>query len=515
MRSPPPDALDPASDIRRLQGGLAVSARSGIEGLGVAAHRNWKLRNVGHVIADHLELSIRSALGEPGGVSLGVIEVGPRSGKTVRSCVLGASRALGLDPHLQVVTGSHNRELAARNVRDARGIMQAPAYLAGYRTRLRSTIEAPGQGKASPFTSRMRIAAEDRAKMFRTLYLARSGEPAIGDGYYLSTSLAAGLTGWGFHLGICDDLIADPSELTEKNLEDVWAWFQSVFWTRRHPERNAIVLMGTRWHPQDPIGRALALWEEKGFAYYRCRLPAYLDDEPASYDWREPGEWLIPEFAADWTMTRDAIEPEAWEALYQQRPTARGGNMFKETDFGRYDPAALPDFEAVVISVDPASKKTGKSRCALGVWGIHAGRLFRLDQRVGRWDYAELEAEFLALLRAWPEATGAIVEDTSNGVPLLSRLGGQVAGLEAIKPPANSKETRASLALPYVRAGRILLPSRTLGRISDRWVPEYLAELGRFPLTPNDLADETTQVVQWCKERGYFRIEVVGGALLG
>lgn len=503
--------LDPIKAIRDADAVLAHGGRSGIEGLGVAAYRGWKLREAGHVVSDHLELSLRAALGLPGGVSLGVIELPPRAGKTLRSCVLGSARGLGLDPHLQIVTGSHSRELAGRNVRDTRQVMQAPNYLPSYATRLRSTVHAPGQ---------LRTHAEDRAAMFRTLYMTRQGQVAAGDGYYLSTSLAAGLTGWGFHLGICDDLIANEGDVTNKNLEDVWGWYQSVFWTRRHPERNAVILMGTRWHPDDPIGRALAQWRALGLPHYRCRLPALLDDEPESYDWREPGEWLDPDFAAIYAEFQATLEGERWEAMYQQRPTRPGGNLFKETDFGRYDPKVAQgsaDYDAIVISVDPASKKTGKSRCALGVWGIGAGRLDRLDQRVGRWDYAELEAEFVRLCQAWPEATVKLIEDTSNGVPLLSRLASAdpaenpelwaaAQGATAIKPPANSKEARASIALPDVRAGRVRLPAYSFGRISDAWVKPYLAELARFPATPNDLADETTQVIQWAREAGFFRI---------
>lgn len=503
-----PEALDPLASIREADEILAAGARSGIEGLGVATFRGWKLRNAGHVIADHLELSLRSALGLPGGCPLGVIELPPRTGKTIRSSVLGAARGLGLDPHLQVVTGAHNRELANRNVKDTRTIMQSPNYQPAYRTRLRSTVVwAPGQ---------TRTHVEDRAHMFRTLYRTGRGEIAAGDGYYLSTSLAAGLTGWGFHLGVCDDLIKGPDECTERNLDDVWQWYQSVFWTRRHPERNAVILMGTRWHPNDPIGRALALWQKLGLPHYRCRLPAELDEEPASYDWREHGEWLIPDLASFYAEQRATMDGELWEALYQQRPSAKGGNLYKETDFGRYDPRSLPaNFEAVVISVDPASKKTGKSRCAIGVWGIHAGRLYRLAEATERWDYNDLEREFLGtcgqgdslcLAGAWPEAGVKLIEDTSNGVPLLARLRGVVPGLTAIKPPANSKEVRASMALPFVRAGRVLLPSHSHGRISDRWVNEYVAEMCRFPLTPNDRVDETTQVIQWASENGFFRV---------
>lgn len=491
--------------IREADAVIAAGAHSGIEGLGATCFREWQLRNVGHVISDFLELSIRAARGQAGGVKLGVIEVAPRSGKTLRAAVLAPARALGLDPHLQIVAGCHSRELAGRNVRDCRQIMQNPIYSEAFRTRLNSTVHAPGQ---------KRIHAEDRATMFRTLYHTKRGEVAAGDGYYLSTSLASGLTGWGFHLGICDDLIANRGDVTESNLDQVWDWYQSVFWTRQHAERSAIILMGTRWHPNDPIGRALAQWEKLGLAHYRCRLPALLDDEPADYDWRQPGEWLIPDREAFYRTTQSVLEPEQWEAMYQQRPTVAGGNLFKEVDFGRYDPRAIANYDAVVISVDPASKKTGASRCALGVWGIGAGRLDRLDQVVGRWDFAEFEQEFVRLCHKWPEATIKLIEDTSNGVPLLSRLrtadsmalAFAAQGAVAVKPPASSKEVRATTALPDVRAGRVRLPSGSHGRITDAWVKSYLAEMARFPSPPNDLADETTQVIQWARESGFFRI---------
>lgn len=499
--------LDPLASIREADEVIAAGARSGIEGLGVACYREWKLRQVGHVISDHLELSIRAAMGLPGGVKLGVIETCPRAGKTARASVLAPARALGLDPHMQIVAGCHNRALAKRNIGDSRKVMQHPTYNRAYRTRLQSTVHAPGQ---------KRIHAEDRAEMFRTLYMTRKGEVAAGDGYYLSTSLAAGLTGWGYHLGICDDLIAAPEDLTESNLEQVWDWYQSVFWTRRHPERSAILLMGTRWHPDDPIGRAITQWEALGLAYYRCRLPALLDDEPESYDWRQPGEWLIdePAWIASLELSKRTSDDQRWEALYQQRPFRPGGNLFREADFGRFDPRAPMNYDALVISVDPASKKTGASRCALGVWGVGAGRLDRLDQVVGRWDFAEFEQEFVKLCHKWPEATIKLIEDTSNGVPLLSRLRNPdshalafaAQGAVAVKPPASSKETRATVSLPDVRAGRVRLPAGSFGRITDAWVKSFVAELIRFPSPPNDIVDETTQVLQWARESGFFRI---------
>lgn len=516
---------NPARSIREAEDILATAARSGIEGLGVACKRGWILRRLGHVIADHLELSIaaarglKDASGNPAGVSLGTIEIGPRHGKTIRSCVLAAARALGLDPHLQIVTGSHSRDLAARNILDTKSIMQHPRYLEAYRTRLRSTVEnANGQ---------MRTHAQDRAQMFRTLYKTLRGEIAAGDGYYLSTSLAAGLTGWGFNLGICDDLISNRDDCTEGNLAKVWEWYQSVFETRQAPGRSAIILMGTRWHPDDHIGRALRDWEKRGLPHFRCRLPSLMDEDTPEfvptypgaqpYEWRGPGEWLIPEeeWVGFYERTASGENSELWDAMYQQRPITPGGTIFKEADFGQYDPAALPEFETVFVSCDPASKKTGKSRSAIAVWGVAAGRLYRLAESTDRWDYADLEREFLGVIGKdgavseaagpWPEAESYLIEDTSNGVALLSRLG-HLPGIVRVKPPGSSKETRANMCLRFVRQGRVLLPSRSYGRISDSWVKEYKAEMARFPATPNDRADETTQAIQWASEAGFFRV---------
>ena len=50
------------------------------------------------------------------------------------------------------------------------------------------------------------------------------------------------------------------------------------------------------------------------------------------------------------------------------------------------------------------------------MWGVGAGRLDRLDQVVGRWDFAEFEQEFVRLCHKWPEATIKLIEEALDRI---------------------------------------------------------------------------------------------------
>jgi phage terminase large subunit-like protein len=484
---------------------LALGAASGIEGLGAAALRWWKCKWYGDVIGEALESSIRAALGRPGGVELGAISVPPGEGKTWRAACLAPARLFGLDPHAQVITSSHNRELAARNLKQTRDIMASPAYLAAYPTRTGSTADLEPERKRGD----RRVRAEERSQFFRTLRQVGPGEAAETDGYYLSTSVSGGATGWRYHLGICDDTIKDAAHCTEAGLKKIQDWFGGVFLTRGHKDRNALALIGTRWHPDDVIGTEVKRWREEGLAHYHVELPALRDlDDGPEWDPRKVGEWLDAPSARNYEKVRKALpDPALWEALYQQRPMGEGRGILRRADFGRFDPQDLArwDIEQIFTSTDPAQKPTGRSRYAIGVWAAYRGRLHRLDRRVGHWDYDEFEREHRALAAAWPAATVHLMEDTAAGAIYLQRNRSRpdpLHGLIAAAHPVKDKASRTTAVLPHYRGGRVLLPSRTVGVVEDRWVEEYLCEVDRFPKAPNDEVDETTQAVQWAQDRG-------------
>ena len=62
-------------------------------------------------------------------------------------------------------------------------------------------------------------------------------------------------TGLGAHYLVIDDPIKNADEaLSDKIRESHWDWFSSTAWTRLEPG-GVVVVMATRWHDDDLIGR--------------------------------------------------------------------------------------------------------------------------------------------------------------------------------------------------------------------------------------------------------------------
>src|SRR5690606_1532033 len=74
--------------------------------------------------------------------------------------------------------------------------------------------------------------------------------------------VGGGLTGHGGKIMIADDLIKDAMEASSEVIRKAaWEWYKMVFRTRLAPG-GGILLIGTRWHWEDPIGMALEMDEE-------------------------------------------------------------------------------------------------------------------------------------------------------------------------------------------------------------------------------------------------------------
>ena len=74
-------------------------------------------------------------------------------------------------------------------------------------------------------------------------------------GNYLAATIKSGITGMGFDTGLIDDPIKgieNAYSATER--DNVWNWYQTDFYSRRHP-KSRIIGIGTRWHDDDMMGR--------------------------------------------------------------------------------------------------------------------------------------------------------------------------------------------------------------------------------------------------------------------
>jgi hypothetical protein len=191
-----------------------------------------------------------------------------------------------------------------------------------------------------------------------------------GGGMY-ATGTGGGITGRGADLLIIDDPIKDAKEansLTYRN--ELWRWYTDTARSRVMPGA-AIILLMTRWHEDDLVGRLLkAAAAGDGEHWDVLNLPALafdVDDPNYTPDplGRRPGEPLWAEITRYLGMggisameylngLMRGMSDEAWYAQYQGVPgsTVRNGNVYKSFGARNVRPVAFDPRRPLVWSMD-------------------------------------------------------------------------------------------------------------------------------------------------------------------
>ena len=228
---------------------------------------------------------------------------------------------------------------------------------------------------------------------------------------------------------------------------------------------GAIIIVMTRWHPDDLAGTLLQEAQEDGEQWEVISLPAVNDSGDALW----PDQWPIDELE----LIKASVGAYEWSALYQQEPTIRGGNIFKTAGVKFYDPPATGrlypcDWPAVrpIRCWDLAStaKERGKNDpdYTFGVKGyihMHKGlpHLYILDAVYGQLDAPERDRMILAThqkddaaCRWYIEAFGGYKDTYTNFKHLLN-------GKRSVFKSrlAGDKMTKAGPLEPIFEAGNV------------------------------------------------------------
>lgn len=142
-----------------------------------------------------------------------------------------------------------------------------------------------------------------------------------------TAGIGGGITGKGAHLLVIDDPIKSDAEAYSPTYRDhLWRWWMKDAMTRTYP-RTIIVVVMTRWHTDDFVGRLLSHDYPGDPAQWRViTLPAIWDKDVPDALGRKRGDALWPdspeEMTAEWLIAnrKNTISPEAWESMFQQRP---------------------------------------------------------------------------------------------------------------------------------------------------------------------------------------------------
>ena len=382
--------------------------------------------------------------------------------------------ALGRNPNLQVIATSYSADRAFDFSNDVQRIIDSGRYHAIFPdTRIVGEYAKAGEARRA-------------AGLFQV----------VGHrGRYRAAGVGGGITGEPADLLIVDDPIKDYAEAISENVrESVWNWLTSTAMTRLQ-EGGGVIIMATRWHLDDPIGRLLERQRDR-WELVNFRAIAEEDEPP----YRLAGQPLsIERYSLDsLTEIRDggATSSYQWAALYQQRPSPFGGGIFKRDDW-QFFKEPPSKFSEMLQSWDCAFKDTRSSDFVVGqVWGVAGASRYLLDQVRGQMTFSRTLDAIRQVSAKWPATHRKLVEDKANGTAVIDTLKSEIPGLIAVQPEGG-KEARAHAVSAFVEAHNVYLP------VDVPWLPGFIEEAAAFPNGPHDdQVDALTQALNYI--RGQF-----------
>lgn len=278
------------------------------------------------------------------GVGRLMITMPPRHGKTEQCSRQFPAWLLGLMPDTRIILTSYNGDRANANSRGARDLVMDARYASVFGHK--SSVDAPVDLSSDSRS----VTAWDLASPHR--------------GGVVAAGVGGGITGTGAHLLVVDDPLRGREEAESSAQRDrVWDWWTSTAYTRLE-DGGAVVLIMTRWHPDDLAGRLLqqmasdpmsdqwqvvnlpGLWEPPSVpedkdpeVHFRDMLLNGVWTQEVDQLEREEGEALWPEkyTAEDLLRIKTNVGSHDWFSLYQQSPIRREGAMFKPEDIDVVD----------------------------------------------------------------------------------------------------------------------------------------------------------------------------------
>ena len=391
----------------------------------------------------------------------------PRSGKSELFSRAFPAWAFGKNPNLQIIASSYSSDLSTRMNRDVQRIIMSDEYASIF----------PDTALNSKRVATVTQNALRNSEIFEIVGHA---------GAYRSAGVGGGITGMGADISIIDDPVKDAAEANSATYRDkVWDWYVTTLYTRLSP-KSGVLLGMTRWHEDDLAGRLIKEAEKEGDKWQILSFPAIAEQDE---EFRQEGEALHPERydLSRLLKIKNTIGSYAWNALYQQRPSAKGGDIIQGKWFQRYD--VLPRFRRVGVFMDTA-QKTGEHNdySVLLLAGMSTdGAVYIIDLKRGKWDAVELEhttKDFFNKHRSSYSGLMFYIEDKASGTGLIQKI--KRENSIPVKPvnPNKDKYTRVLGVVGYIESGYIHIPNNA------SWVNDFIDECEKFTATDSHLHDD-------------------------
>lgn len=267
-----------------------------------------------------------------------IIQIAPQHGKSQGSSRMLPAFMLGLNPDLKIFIGSYSATIARDFNRDVQRIIDTDEY----------------------------------HSLFPDTYLNGSNVVTMANNYLRNSDViemvghrgslrvagrGGALTSKTVDVSILDDVYKDYAEGNSPVIRDAaWKWYTTVVRTRLHNESQELIVF-TRWHEDDLIGRLeksgeqiidVKRWADlddvpRG-AWVRINFEALKTGEPCELDNRPKGAALWEKrHSREKLEAQRALDPVQFNCLYQGNPASAEGRLYQpfktwteKESWGRY-----------------------------------------------------------------------------------------------------------------------------------------------------------------------------------
>lgn len=398
-----------------------------------------------------------------------IINVPPRSGKSILATIGWPMFLWGHDPTKRIICISHTEDLA----RDFSIKRRAVAQSGWYQT----------------------VFPDTRMASVRDLELRTTDF-----GSCFASGIGGAVLGRGADIIIVDDPIKGIDALSEAARRRVNDFYDNTLLTRLNDKtKGAIIIIMQRLHEDDLVGHVMERddWEVLSLPAIAIEDTEHPLNDFGHVHYRRAGDLLMPEREPLEVLDqmRRAQGSLVFESQYQQRPTPADGNVIKR-DWLRYYDDAPTRFDRIMASWDTASTLNEKSDFSVGtVWGAVGLDYYLLDLVRTKAEAPDLRRKILDLSADWG-ADPTIIEDTELGRAITQELRRSTQMLPILRRPTIEKRARLETQSVRFEAGQVYLPREA------PWLAVYIDELLGFPnARHDDQVDSTSQALDWLTAR--------------
>jgi predicted phage terminase large subunit-like protein len=436
-------------------------------------HLGDPTKSVYEVAPHHAFVADRLMALERGDITRLILSVPPRHGKSELASKTFVPWAIGRNPYWSTIMATYNSTFAGDFGRSVRNTLQDPRYHQVFP----GTLLDP-QSKAID-----RMNTQTGAQM---TFVGRGGS----------------LTGRGGHLLVVDDPLKDRKEADSGLVRDqLWSWWTQVFTSRAMQDDVRILLIQTRWHEDDLIGRLTdphnpSFNSREAARWEVINLPALAGEhDPLG---RSKGEPLWPtRFSTTYLAGLRDQDSRGFSALYQGEPSPDTGLFFGPEDIIEYQKMdQVPkDLRYYAASDHAISTQQWADKTVLMVFGVDENDDVWImpDTNVNKHP-SNLQVEIMiALIKKykplfWFAERGHITK--SIGPFLRKRMQEEKVFTSVYElTPTNDKQTRAQSVKGRMATGKIHFPAWAA------WYPSARREILTFPAGAKDDFVDTLSMV--------------------